>query len=140
VPKDYLAEALVLTNDNIKRCPFIVEAIGYFFTRQKNRERYALTLLMPHEGVVNSLGGFLQSSPSVPFSQRLQICLDIVTAVQVVHESGFTHGCLNPNNVFILSVEGRPESSTVPSYGILKNLSDRRRPFGQNLRTTRQRF
>lgn len=111
MPKDYLAEALVLTNDNIKRCPFIVEAIGYFFTRQKNRERYALTLLMPHEGVVNSLGGFLQSSPSVPFSQRLQICLDIVTAVQVVHESGFAHGCLNPNNVFTLSVEGRPESS-----------------------------
>ncbi|PMD49627.1 ankyrin [Hyaloscypha bicolor E] len=126
VPKDYLAEALVLTNDNIKRCPFIVEAIGYFLTRQKNRERYALTLLMPHEGVVNSLGGFLQSSPSVPFSQRLQICLDIVTAVQVVHESGFTHGCLNPKfPTMFSSLVSKVDQKvpTVPSYGILKNLS-----------------
>jgi hypothetical protein len=109
LPKDYLAEALVLMNDKIKRCPFIVELIGYVFTRQKNSERYALMLLMPREGVQNSLDGFLQSS-SIPFSQRLQICLDIVTAVQVIHGSGFTHSCLNPKNVFILNVVGRPES------------------------------
>jgi hypothetical protein len=64
---------------------------------------------MPYGGVESSLDGLLQSR-SIPFSQRLQIYLDIVTAVQAIQGSDFNHGCLNPKDVFILIVEGGPES------------------------------
>jgi serine/threonine protein kinase len=104
----FLREARLLANlnhPNVVPVHYVGDKGGFFF--------YVMTYL---EG--ETLAERLDKGP-LPAAEAVQVCRDLLDALQAVHQRGVVHRDIKPDNIFLL--DGR---AVLTDFGVAKSLSD----------------
>ncbi|KAL2063657.1 hypothetical protein VTL71DRAFT_5462 [Oculimacula yallundae] len=101
--RNVVLEVEVLTQPALRRHPNIVRLLYWSF----DNASVHLPISLVMELAICDLKKFLTDNPVTSIVQRYQIVAGVAAALDAIHECGFVHGDLKPENVLIFREQGQ---------------------------------
>lgn len=112
---DMMLELRVLCHDPIQKHDNIVNLLGVAWeTDPVNFERHWPVLLI-ERATLGTLSEFLQQQDSFAFGEKLALSMDVVLALEVLHQCGILHGDIKLDNVLVFE-NSNPQTCRVRPF------------------------
>lgn len=119
-------ELAILTNPAVRECDNIIDLLGLCWTHPNRVEPLVLPVFVYEAAPLGDLDRFLKDHNNLPLGHQLQICIDIATGTEILHQVGVIHCDIKPKNIIMFSTGNavRPYNARITDFGCAIFLDD----------------
>ncbi len=109
-----LLEIQILQYEPLQKHPNIINVLGMDWTLSGNG--IPAPRLIVEYAKFGTMSSYLQDNPT-GMNEKLDLCLDIASGLQVIHSCGIVHGDLKLENILVFEEEGGGRVAKISDFG-----------------------
>ena len=109
-----LLEIQILQYEPLQKHPNIINFLGMDWTLSGNR--VPTPRIIVEYAKFGTLSSYLQGNP-IHMNEKLELCLDIASGLQMIHTCGLVHGDLKLDNILVFEEDGGGRIAKISDFG-----------------------